>query len=146
MIIAIDFDGTCVTHDFPRVGKNIGAEFVLRELVANGHQLILFTMRSDVTDPQAKDPEIHAVSGNYLSDALKWFQTHKIPLYGINTNPTQHTWTSSPKAYANLYIGDEALGCPLTMKYDGYAAPVTARPFVDWIKVRKILVAMRIVR
>ena len=25
MIIAVDFDGTCVTHDFPRIGKDIGA-------------------------------------------------------------------------------------------------------------------------
>lgn len=25
MIIAIDFDGTCVTHEFPKIGKDIGA-------------------------------------------------------------------------------------------------------------------------
>lgn len=25
MIIAVDFDGTCVTHEFPKVGKDIGA-------------------------------------------------------------------------------------------------------------------------
>lgn len=24
--INIDFDGTCVTHEFPNVGKSIGAE------------------------------------------------------------------------------------------------------------------------
>lgn len=24
MILLIDFDGTCVKHDFPRVGGNIG--------------------------------------------------------------------------------------------------------------------------
>ena len=32
MIIAIDFDGTCVTHDFPRVGSDIGAIPVLKNL------------------------------------------------------------------------------------------------------------------
>jgi len=37
MVIAIDFDGTCVTHDFPKVGKDIGAVPVLRELVENGY-------------------------------------------------------------------------------------------------------------
>ena len=26
MYIGIDFDGTCTTHDFPKVGKDIGAE------------------------------------------------------------------------------------------------------------------------
>jgi hydroxymethylpyrimidine pyrophosphatase-like HAD family hydrolase len=47
MIIAIDFDGTCVTHEYPKVGREIGASKVLKELVDSGHQLILFTMRSD---------------------------------------------------------------------------------------------------
>jgi hypothetical protein len=44
MEINIDFDGTCVTHDFP-IGTDIGST-VLKKLVANGHKLI-FTMRSD---------------------------------------------------------------------------------------------------
>ena len=44
MIIAVDFDGTCVTHDFPNVGKNIGAEIVLRKLSDKGHKIILYTM------------------------------------------------------------------------------------------------------
>lgn len=46
MIIAVDFDGTCVTHEFPRVGVEIGAAEVLKELTDKGHQIILFTMRS----------------------------------------------------------------------------------------------------
>ncbi len=25
MIIAIDFDGTCVTHMYPKIGRDIGA-------------------------------------------------------------------------------------------------------------------------
>jgi hydroxymethylpyrimidine pyrophosphatase-like HAD family hydrolase len=51
MIIAIDFDGTCVTHEFPKVGKDINAVPVLKALVENGHQLVLFTMRSDIVNP-----------------------------------------------------------------------------------------------
>lgn len=31
MIIAVDFDGTCVTHEFPRVGAEIGAAEVLKD-------------------------------------------------------------------------------------------------------------------
>jgi hypothetical protein len=46
MHIVVDFDGTVVTHDYPRVGKDIGAVPVLKELIKNKHQLILFTMRS----------------------------------------------------------------------------------------------------
>ena len=45
MIINIDFDATCVTHDYPNVGKDIGAIPVLKLLVTEGHKLILFTMR-----------------------------------------------------------------------------------------------------
>jgi hypothetical protein len=47
MIIAIDFDGTCTSHDFPNIGKDIGAAPVLKDLIRNGHELILYTMRCD---------------------------------------------------------------------------------------------------
>lgn len=59
MLIAVDFDGTCVTHEFPKVGKDIGAERVLKLLVENGHQLILHTMRSDMKNPKSRDYDIH---------------------------------------------------------------------------------------
>lgn len=131
--IAVDFDGTCVTHDFPRVGADIGAQPVLRKLVAAGHKLILFTMRSDISDPQSDDPGIHVQGGNYLSDALDWFSRNGIPLWGIQTNPEQRSWTTSPKAYADCYIDDAAIGCPLI-------ADVSGRPFVDWAEVERLLV------
>jgi hypothetical protein len=53
--ICIDFDGTCVTHEFPKVGKDIGAAPVLKELTEKGHRLILFTMRSDKSDVTVHD-------------------------------------------------------------------------------------------
>jgi len=133
MIIAIDFDGTCVTHEYPNVGKDINAVPVLKELVENGHKLVLFTMRSDDV-PEEGNPS-NFETGNYLTEAVNWFNENGIPLYGIQTNPTQHTWTTSPKAYAQLYIDDAALGCPL--KYDLNFAD---RPFVDWPMVREMLV------
>ena len=134
MVIVVDFDGTVVTHEFPKVGKDIGAVPVLKELVNNGHQLILFTMRSDVVNPTGEDNELHLQTGNYLTDAVNWFKENEIPLYGIQTNPTQHTWTTSPKAYAQIYIDDAALGCPL--RFD---ESLSSRPFVDWELVAIIL-------
>lgn len=127
MYICIDFDGTCVTHAYPRVGEEIGAVPVLRELVSAGHQLILFTMRSD---PSKKKK-------GALSDAVRWFEKHDIPLYGIQTNPSQGQWTKSPKAYGNLYIDDAALGCPLVYPDEG-------RPYVDWKAVREVLIRKRV--
>ena len=40
------------------IGKDIGAVPVLKELVENGHNLILFTMRSDVENPQSDDERL----------------------------------------------------------------------------------------
>jgi hypothetical protein len=114
LTIALDFDGTCVTHDYPNIGKEIGAVPVLKQLVEDGHKLILWTMRS----------------GKELKDAVMWFRINDIPLYGIQTNPTQNSWTDSPKAYANLYIDDAALGAPLI--YDENISP---REFIDWSAV-----------
>lgn len=122
-IIAVDFDGTVVTHEYPKVGRDVGAVSVLRELVESGHKLILWTMRSsDRAD--GSDP---------LKDALQWFEDNLIPLWGLNSNPDQHNWTGSPKAYANIYIDDAALGAPLLPGLTG------ERPFIDWKTVREML-------
>ena len=137
----IDFDGTCTTHDFPRVGKDIGAARVLKKLTDNGHQLILFTMRNDSDDVLNEHFELVSKGVSYLSEAVLWFMENGIPLYGIQTNPTQHLWTSSPKSYAQIMIDDSALGCPL--KFD---ATLSNRPFVDWIKVEEMLVGMNLIK
>lgn len=141
MIIAIDFDGTCVTHDFPEVGKNIGAAPVLKELVENGHQLILWTMRANVENNTGHSDEVPVIhNGNFLDDAINWFKENDIPLYGIQRNPTQDSWTTSPKAYAQIYIDDAALGCPLI-----HNEILHKRPFVDWDSVRKHLIMENII-
>ena len=128
MIIGIDFDGTCVSHEFPYVGKDIGSVPVLKKLVENGHQLILWTMRSDSS------------KGLFLAAAVKWFADNEIPLYGIQTNPTQSEWTSSPKAYCEMYIDDAALGCPLKKDIE-----ISSRGFVNWEKVEEILISRNII-
>lgn len=118
MDINIDADGTCFTHDYPRIGKDIGAIPVLLRLTNEGHNLILFTMRD----------------GKELDDAVNWFIDNNIPLYGVQKNPHQHKWTTSPKSYAQLMIDDSALGCPLIINDE-----VSKRPYVDWKEVEKIL-------
>ncbi|MBQ1205205.1 MAG: hypothetical protein IIX66_04870 [Alistipes sp.] len=119
-IIALDFDGTVVTHAYPEVGEDIGAVAVLKELVAQEDKLILWTMRS----------------GTLLEDAVAWFKKHDIPLWGINENPSQKEWTESPKLHADLLIDDSALGCP-TCFLDG-----ERRPAADWRRIRELLVRM----
>ena len=119
MYIAIDFDGTCVTHEFPNVGKDIGAIPILKKLIERGHKLILHTMRGKDTIDAAKN----------------WFDKNNIPLFGINYNPTQWRWTTSKKVFAQLYIDDAALGVPL--KFD---TSISSRPFVDWEEVERLLI------
>ncbi len=116
MYIAVDFDGTCVTHEYPNIGKDIGAVPVLKKLTDSGHKIILNTMRS----------------GKELAAAIKWFIDNDIPLFGANENPTQKSWTTSPKVHAHIYIDDAALGCPL--KND---PSISDRPYVDWEKVKR---------
>jgi len=79
-------------------------------------------------------------SGSHLEDAKQWFLTNGIKLYGIQYNPTQASWTSSNKCYAQLYIDDAALGCPLTFNLE-----LSNRHFVDWDYVEKILIEDNII-
>lgn len=120
MYIAVDFDGTCVTHEYPKVGRDIGAVPVLKKLTNSGHQLILHTMRCN----------------KELEEAVEWFNKNDTPLYGINENPSQKRWTESPKIFAHLYIDDAALGIPM-ITYDSSLAP--HRPYVNWRSVEVIL-------
>lgn len=139
MDICIDFDGTCTTHDFPKVGSDIGAVPVLKALTDQGHRLILFTMRSNCENNDSFPvcvPQVH--NGPFLDDAVNWFKQNNIPLFGIQSNPTQ-TWTTSPKAYGQLYIDDCALGAPLIHdKHD--------RPYICWQTVRQHLIDRKILK
>lgn len=122
MVIGIDFDGTCVTHEYPEIGESIGAEKVLRDLVKNGHQLVLCTMRGH-----------KAYKGrDLLQEAVDWFEKNGIELFGVNRTPLQDTWTDSPKPYAQMYIDDAALGCPII------ESDISDYPYVDWDKLDKI--------
>ena len=132
MIIAIDFDGTCVTHEYPKVGRDIGAAPILKKLVGNGHKLILFTMRSSM---RGISPVTQKEEDGGLSDAIGWFKKNDIELWAIQTNPEQAAWTESPKCYAQLYIDDAALGAPLIYKGKG-------RPYMDWEAAESMLKAL----
>ncbi len=116
MYICIDFDGTIVDHRFPEIGPPVPFALEwMRKFQEAGAKLILFTMRSD-----------SGKSGDSLTNAVRYLEENGIKLFGVNRNPTQVHWTSSPKAYGQLYIDDAAFGCPL-IHPDGFH-----RPCVDW--------------
>ena len=115
MIVGVDFDGTVVEHRYPLIGPPVpDALEVIQGLRHNNHYIILWTMRS----------------GEHLEDAVQYMRDNGVYLFGINENPSQHTWSQSPKAYCHIYIDDAALGCPLVYTQDG------RRPYVSWSGVR----------
>lgn len=141
LYIAVDFDGTCVKHAFPKIGEDIGAIPVLKKLVAAGHKIILCTMRSHIDDNAEhahNSLKGDKIENDTLQEAIDWFNENDIPLYGVNDNPSQHAWTGSPKIYANIYIDDAALGCPL-------CKDTKDNIFVDWARVELQLQTMGVI-
>lgn len=116
MTIAIDFDGTIVSNAYPDIGQDLGAIPVIKELMAQGHKLILWTMRT----------------GKDLENAVGYLVDKEIKLWGVNKNPGQFAWSNSPKVYAHLYIDDGSAGIPMVT--------VNNKRAVDWVKLREWLV------
>lgn len=119
--IGLDFDGTVVAHSWPETGPDLpGAVETLRWLTDKAEaKITLFTMRS----------------GEALEEAVRWFSNRGIQLFGVNHTPGQDAWTTSPKAYADLYIDDRGLGMPLDCDLN-----------VDWERTREIIEAWLIDR
>jgi hypothetical protein len=118
-ICCIDFDGTIVEHQFPKVGKLVPhCTEVIQKLIDQGWQVVIWTMRSD----------------KFLDDA-------KVLLNGLfpgndfmyNKSALQN-WTTSPKVYGEFYVDDAAIGCPLIEVEN-------ERPYVDWKQVEQHLLA-----
>lgn len=102
MIIAIDFDGTIVEHCFPEIGKPVEGAFEwMKKFQEAGALLILWTMRSN----RAKR--------FYLAEAVRFCEDEGVVFWGVNENPDQIEWTTSPKAHAQICIDDRAIGCPM---------------------------------
>lgn len=97
MIIAVDFDGTIVTHAYPRIGKPVPfAIETLLKIQQEGHRLILWTVRE----------------GDLLAEAVEYCRARGLEFYAVNANyPEEQAHTcSSRKISADLYIDDRSLG------------------------------------
>lgn len=97
MTIAVDFDGTIVRHRYPAIGKPIPyALDVLKELSADGHHIILYTVRE----------------GNLLKDAVEYCRHEGLEFYAVNSEYPDGGWAggASRKIKADLYIDDRNFG------------------------------------
>ena len=118
MVIAVDFDNT--VHR-PSTGEDVPlAVQSLKQLVRRGHKIILWTARSGIG----------------LANAIQWYKERRIPLFGINRHPEQDPNIHSPKAFANAYVDDLALGVPLVFPD---ASTGSRDPYVDWPEVMRLI-------
>ena len=99
MVIAVDFDGTIVEHRYPAIGPELPfAIDTLRQLAAEGHRLILWTVRE----------------GQYLDDAVEFCRSRGLEFYAVNRDyPEEEPERNNRftrKLKADLWIDDRNLG------------------------------------
>lgn len=99
MIIAVDFDGTIVTHEYPKIGKEIPfAIQTLKMLKNDGHRLILWSVRE----------------GQLLEDAVKWCSERGVEFYAVNKDYPEEEKANnnhfSRKLKADVWIDDRNVG------------------------------------
>jgi hypothetical protein len=95
--IAVDFDGTIVEHEYPKIGKEkLFAFQTLKELEKLGARLILWTFRT----------------GKELDEAVEFCRQNGIEFYAVNKNYPEEVLndTVGRKIDADIYIDDKNLG------------------------------------
>lgn len=113
MHLAVDFDGTIAERSgkYPGIGEPVkDAIPALHEIHKAGHTMSIWTCRA----------------GDALVQAQLWLNGHNLSQLFVSINQNAVDWLSRlnedpRKIFADYYIDDRALGCPLTA--DGY---------VDW--------------
>ena len=98
MTIAVDFDGTIVTHEYPHIGKPIPfAIQTLKQLQdIDHHQIILWTVRE----------------GELLQEAVDYCKSKGLEFYAVNSNYPEEDPATRPnrKLTADVFIDDRNLG------------------------------------
>lgn len=98
MIIAVDFDGTIVTHEYPKIGREIpfAIDTLKRLQQSPEYQLILWTVRE----------------GELLEEAIAFCRDKGLEFYAVNSNyPEEGPEHSEPrKLSVDLFIDDRNLG------------------------------------
>ena len=99
MLIAVDFDGTIVTHKYPAIGEEIPfAVDTLKMLIRDRHKLILWSVRE----------------GHLLDEAVAWCKERGIEFYAVNKDYPEETTENnqhfSRKLKVDIFIDDRNLG------------------------------------
>lgn len=96
--IAVDFDGTIVTHNYPDIGKEIPfAIETLKMLIKDHHRLILWSVRE----------------GDLLQEAVDWCKERGVEFWAVNKDyPEEKSDNNnySRKIKADYFIDDRNIG------------------------------------
>ena len=98
LTIAVDFDGTIVTHEYPKIGREIPFAIDTLKRIQNDFQvcLVMWTVRE----------------GKELQEAVDFCKERGLEFYAINNNyPEEKITDKQPrKLKADLFIDDRNLG------------------------------------
>lgn len=96
MIIAVDFDGTIVEHEYPKIGRAVPfAIETLLKLQKDGHILLMWSVRE----------------GRLLNEAVEYCESKGLKFYAANKNhPDEDPAKASRKLNADLFIDDRNFG------------------------------------
>ena len=99
MNIAVDFDGTIVTHKYPEIGEEIPfAIDTLKMLIQDRHKLILWSVRE----------------GELLEEAVQYCRERGVEFYAVNRDYPEETMENnehfSRKLKVDLFIDDRNVG------------------------------------
>ena len=153
-IILLDFDGAVI----PKVPDgycdvDTGAETVLKKLINSGHLIVLWTCRNNSLDNPYNYINGVPREETYLQEAINWFESRNIPLYGVNTVPGQETLIGySKKLLGDIMIDDTSIGIPLVWGAVDYISYDTGEIIhgyythcVDWRSIEAILKQRRLI-
>ena len=96
--IAVDFDGTIVTHEYPKIGTELPfATETLKMLIRDHHKLILWSVRE----------------GKLLDEAVEWCRERGVEFWAVNKDYPEESLENnnhfSRKLKADLFIDDRNL-------------------------------------
>lgn len=99
MTIAVDFDGTIVTHKYPAIGEELPfATETLKMLIEDHHRLILWTVRE----------------GELLQQAIDWCKERGVVFFAVNRDYPEETAENnnhfSRKLKVDMWIDDRNVG------------------------------------
>jgi len=135
----LDFDGTCVEHDYPRMGRcNFGCIEVIRKIQDAGHDVFLNSYRADLS----MDDLLKATNWFHWSERFsKNKNIELLPLTGVlnkKINPYMRWDWSEMKEEQTIFIDDITPLIPLKK------AAMVNNMMVDWDALDKEFTANKI--